>query len=198
MPRGVYHLAGGPEAFSCAPGPAGWRYVSEALDLACDARFGVVRFEVRAEGMAVRGGRVHLDDGTRVLGWAGADGVERHSAALAVDGASPGHLVALCRMVAAPGESTARRALTVLRFEPPSLGGLVVRRVVSRVSARRHEAPEGDLLVETWHVDDPDTGVRREVHLAGDVVLSASGGEDGDVELAELESPPSPLTRPPQ
>jgi len=192
VPRGVYHLAGRPEAFSCAPGPAGWRYVSSALDLACDSGFGVVRFEVRAEGLTVRGGVVHSDDGGRVLGWTGTDGVSRHTDVLAVDGPSPGHLVALCRMVAAPGESTARRALTGLRFEPPSLGGLVVRRVVSRVSAQVHEAPAGDLLVETWHVDDPDTGVRREVHLAGDVVLAATG--DPAIELASLESPPSPFT----
>jgi hypothetical protein len=189
----VYLAAGEPEAFSCAPGPAGWRYVSDTLDLAVDSRFGVVRFEVRAPPWAVRGGRAVLDDGSRVLGWAGADGAERHTTAVAVDGVSPGHLVALCRMVAGPGESPVRRALQVLRVEPPSLGALVVRRVVSRVSAQEHAAPVGALLVETWHVDDPDAGVRREVHLAGDVVLAATGGHDGDVELTELESPPSAL-----
>lgn len=193
MPRGVYLTAGRTEAFSCAPGPAGWRYVSDALDLACDSGFGVVRFEVKAPPLTVRGGRAVLDDGSRVIGWTAADGASRHTAAAAVDGVSPGHLVALCRLVAAPGSSSARRGVTVLRFDPPALGGIVVRRVVSRVSAAEHEAPEGDLLVETWHVDDPDTGVRREVHLAGDVVLAAKGGDDGDIELTELESPPSAL-----
>jgi hypothetical protein len=39
--------------------------------------------------------------------------------------------------------------------------------------------------VQAWHVDDPDTGVRRIVHLAGDVVVAADG-----IALIDLEGPP--------
>lgn len=197
MPRGTYLVNGRSEAFSCAPGPAGWRYVSTVLDLACDAAFGVVRFEVRGGSAAAgapwaRGGRVSLDDGRRVLGWACSADPERErvSDAARLDTASPGAVVALLRSVAAPGDLPVRRLVPVVRFEEPALAGLEARRVVSRTAARWHDAPLGQLLVEEWHVDDPDAGTRLTVHLAGDVVLSAQGPE-AEVELTSLESPPT-------
>lgn len=192
MPRGVYEVAGVPEAFSCAPGPAGWRYVSDTLDLTCDAGFAVLRFTVRGASAAATGRRAVLDDGSALLSWSGPDEITRHSAVRAVDGVSPGHLVALCRLVSSPGAAPVTGAVAALLVRAPSFGGLLVRRRLARVGARAHQAPGGALLVETWHLDDPDTGERRVVHLAGDVVLAASGGADGDVELVDLESPPSP------
>ncbi len=40
----------------------------------------------------------------------------------------------------------------------------------------RHDAPDGELLDETWTVSDVDTGLVSEIHLAGDVVLHATAG----------------------
>jgi hypothetical protein len=82
-----------------------------------------------------------------------------------------------------------------VRFDPPGFAGLLVRLRVSRVGA----VTEQGLLVERWRLDDVDAGTRREVHLAGDVVLWAvregdPHAEPWEVELTELESPPSPLT----
>jgi hypothetical protein len=194
VPRGTYVLAGRPEPFSCAPGPAGWRYASGVLDLACDTRFRCVRVQVRLpDGAWVRGGRTVLEDGAPVVAWVGSadPSRERHAAADAVDAPSPGALVALARLVAPPGAGAAERLLTAVRFEPPALGGLTVRLRVSRGGADVHDG----LLVERWYVDDLDTGARTQLHLAGDVVLWAvRHGEDGwEVELADLDSPPSPL-----
>jgi hypothetical protein len=195
VPRGTYHLAGRPEAFSCAPGPAGWRFVSAALDLACDSTFRAVRFVVSWPGGAqVRGGGLRLDDGAPVLVWAPADdpGAERTTAAVGVLTPSPGSVVALLRSVAAPGEQGVAADLDVLRFGADALAGLRVRLRVARLGATRHEAPDGVLLDETWSVSDVDTGLVSEVHLAGDVVLHAAAGVlDDEVELADLDGPPS-------
>ena len=57
--------------------------------------------------------------------------------------------------------------------------------------AVRHDAPDGELLDETWTVSDVDTGLVSEVHLAGDVVLHATAGVlDDEIELAALDGPP--------
>jgi hypothetical protein len=149
-----------------------------------------------AGGVRVRGGRSVLDDGTPVLSWVTSSdaGAERHALADVVEAPSPGSLVALARRVAGPGAEPADRVLAVVRFAPPGLGGLTVRLRVARVGAGSHES----LLVEQWHLDDLDAGTRTQVHLAGDVVLWARhrGGphdEPWEVELSDLESPPSSL-----
>jgi hypothetical protein len=201
VPHGTYVVAGRSEGFSCAPGPAGWRYASDRLDLVCDNAFRCVRVQVVSpDGGWVRGGRTVLDDGTPVLVWRTAADPDRERSAVAdvVDVASPGALVALARRVAGPGTGPAEGRLTAVRLEPPGFGGLTVRLRVARVGAQEHEAPGGRLLAERWVVDDVDAGTRREVHLAGDVVLwaAASGdphAEPWDVELTALDDPPSPL-----
>ena len=197
MPRGSYLVDGRPEAFSCAPGPAGWRYVSAGLDLVCDSTFRPVRFAVSdgpaAPGGAwVRGGGLRLDDGVGVLEWttAAAPDVVRRAAVSGVLTPSVGSLVALLRQVAGVGGDPASALVDVAVVGGPALAVLTARRVVRRTGAEAHDAPQGVLLAETWHVDDPDTGRRRVVHLAGDVVLAAEGGEEPAVELAALESPP--------
>lgn len=145
----------------------------------------------------MRGGRSLLDDGTPVLTWltSAVPDAERHTAATSVDVASPGALVALVRYVAAPGDTPVSRDVAAVRFETPSLAGLSVRLRVARLGAASHATrggPGGHLLAEAWVVDDLDDGTRREVHVAGDVVLAATL-PTGDVELTALESPPSTL-----
>jgi len=196
LPRGTYLVNGRPEAFSCAPGPAGWRYVSDRLDLAVGSDFTVVRFEVRAGSAWVRGGHTSMDDGQRLLTWTcSADPVqERASNSLSLDGESPGSLVACLRAVGHPGERPLAARVAVVRFTSPSLAGLQARFGIARLDAERHEAPDGSLLVERWHVDDLDAGTRLLVHLAGDVVVAAEGSTaSGElhIELSELESPPT-------
>ena len=81
--------------------------------------------------------------------------------------------------------------LEVLRFGADALAGLRVRLRVARTGAVRHDAPDGELLDETWTVSDVDTGLVSEVHLAGDVVLHATAGVlDDEIELATLDGPP--------
>ncbi|HEU0102853.1 MAG TPA: hypothetical protein VFR07_11095, partial [Mycobacteriales bacterium] len=77
MPRGAYLVGGGPhepgpyalERFSCAAGPAGWRYVATRehpgtgaplgrLDVVLDATGAPVRVQVETGGWALRGGVV--------------------------------------------------------------------------------------------------------------------------------------------
>jgi len=192
VPTGTYVVAGRPEAFSCAPGPAGWRYASDVLDLVCDRRFRTARVQVRDGADWVRGGRSVLDDGAPVMTWVtSADpGTERTALADVVDADSPGALVALARRVAGPGEEQVAAQLAAVRFTAPGLAGLTVRLRVARDGAERHDG----LLAERWLLDDLDTGVRTSVHLAGDVVLWATrqgGHESWDVELDALDSPPS-------
>lgn len=197
MPRGTYHLAGRPEAFSCAPGPAGWRFVSAALDLASDRTWRPVRFVVTGPGGAqVRGGGLRLEDGAPVLVWARADGLddERLTAAPALLTASPGSLVALLRAAATPGEAPATVDLSALRVEADALAARTVRLRAQRLGGVRHEAPRGVLVDETWRLTDVDAAATSEVHLAGDVVLHASAGLlDAEVELVDLDGPPSLL-----
>jgi hypothetical protein len=196
VPRGTYVVAGRSEAFSCAPGPVGWRYASDVLDLVCDSAFRTARVQVAIGSAWVRGGRTVLDDGTPVLTWlTSADpSAQRNALADVVLAPSPGSLIALARRVAAPGESPAEQLLAGVGFEEPALGGLSMRLRVARAGAESHDG----LLVEQWHVDDVDAGIRTVVHLAGDVVLWAlrdGGAHDvpWEVELAELDSPPSLL-----
>lgn len=195
MPRGVYSVAGRSEAFSCAPGPAGWRFVSDGLDLACDSASRAVRFVVTAGDRQVRGGGLRLDDGAPVLVWAPSDdpSAERTTAASGLLTPSPGSVVGLLRSVAAPGQEPAQADLEVLRFGADALAGLRCRLRVVRTGATTHDAPAGPLLDETWQVTDVDTGLVSEVHLAGDVVLHATAGVlDDEVELDQLDGPPSP------
>ncbi len=159
----------------------------------------MVRFEVREgrHGPAwARGGRTSMDDGQRLLTWTcSADPVhERVSTALCLDAESPGSLVALLRTAGRPGETLLRRRVAVVRFTLPSFAGLEARYGVARLDAERHHAPDGQLLVERWIVDDLDVGTRLEVHLAGDVVVAAEGSTASgelQVEVQSLESPPT-------
>ncbi len=198
MPRGIYQLAGRSEAFSCAPGPAGWRFVSDRLDLACDTGFRPVRFVVTSSGgQVLRGGGLRLDDGTPLLVWAPADDPagERTAAAGALLTGSPGAWVSFLRTVAPPGSAPVSADVVALEIDPDSAAALTVRRRVTRTGAQAHQAPAGTLQVETWTVDDLDTGARRELHLAGDVLVwAAPGPADGhgneEIELIDLEGPP--------
>ncbi|MBB0246378.1 hypothetical protein FNQ90_20245, partial [Streptomyces alkaliphilus] len=116
MPSGVYALHDprdgtplGTEHFTCAPGPAGWRYTADrrtpsgepagGVDLTMDALGRPVRLEVRTTLWWVRGG---IDVGG--LSWVRGDtggrrALEGHApGARAFTGTSPAHLISLARL----------------------------------------------------------------------------------------------------
>ncbi|MFE2727224.1 hypothetical protein [Kitasatospora sp. NPDC059327] len=203
MPNGRYslhdthdHLLLGEERFSCAPGPAGWRYVSKTygpegqvlgtVDLTLDSRARPLRTELRAGGWQVRGGAV---DGvawvrTDAADPAGEHAVEGHDRAHGFAGRSPAFLVATARLLRLREGASAK--VRLVAFTEPVLAPRTFDQGWLLEAVETHATDSGPLLVERYQVADLETGEQQVVHLAGDVVLAAAG-----VELEELESPPN-------
>ena len=200
MPRGTYHhldpggeLAG-VEVFSCAPGPAGWRYVSQTytpsnepigrVDVTVDDRWRQVRVSVSAGGWTLRGGLagpeavwVRVPDGV-------AEGEEQTAAAAGFTGRSPAFAVVTARLL---GLSLLdRRRVRLVGVTEPACVALPVDEGWALVDETAHDTDSGPLTVQRYEVADLATAERRVVHLAGDVVLEAPG-----LELVDLESPPN-------
>ncbi|MFE9422348.1 hypothetical protein ACFYNO_05200 [Kitasatospora sp. NPDC006697] len=203
MPNGQYSLHDphdgtplGEERFSCAPGPAGWRYVAKryapdgallgSVDLTLDSRSRPLRMELRAGGWQVRGGAV---DGVAWVRSAAADpvgdtAVEGHDRAHGFTGDSPAFLIATARLLdLAPGAATRIRLVS---FTGGALAPRTFDQSWTLAATDEHPTDSGPLRVEHYRVADLETGEEAEVHLAGDVVLSAPG-----VELEALDLPPN-------
>jgi hypothetical protein len=193
VPTGSYLLTGhdGPwavERFSCAPGPAGWRYVAERtdpdtgaglgrLDLTLDATGRTVRLLAAAGGWELRGGAV----GPEVLWRRGQD--ERSATAAGFTGTSPAYAVATSRLLAlGVGE---RRRVSLVAVMEPVLATRTVEQGWTLTGVEQRER----LAVARYEVADLATGDRHVVHLAGDVVVDAAG-----VVLRDLDGLPT-LTR---
>ncbi|NGN69404.1 hypothetical protein G5C51_36640 [Streptomyces sp. A7024] len=206
MPRGRYSLHDpydgaplGEEHFHCAPGAAGWRYTAQvnsaggehagSIDLTIDHLGRPIRLEMHASGWQVRGAA--LDGVTWVRSDpAGAEAHEGNAPAHAFTGQSPSFLVATARLLALrPGEAGKRVRLVALT--PPVLAPRTVEQAWLLRDTAVHETDSGPLTVENYEVRDLEAGEAHEVHIAGDVVLSAPG-----VELETLESPPSVFAEP--
>lgn len=183
------------ERFSCAPGPAGWRYtatVPEAgaerrVDVTVDARWRQSRVDLRAGEWTLRGGLagrevLWLRSSTGAVG--AAAGGEFSQEAAGFTGASPVFLVTVGRMLALPPGGSA--AVRLLAIEGDALAARTVRQRWSLLDVTEHAAELRPLPVERFEVTDLDTGVAGEVHLAGDVVLAAPG-----IELIALDGPPN-------
>ncbi|MFC5909378.1 hypothetical protein [Streptacidiphilus monticola] len=187
----------GEERFSCAPGPAGWRYTAQtfgadgrptgSVDLTLDSLSRPLRLELRYLGWQIRGGsaagltwvRSHADD-PRLL-----HAREGHEQAHAFAGRSPSFLVAAARMLRLnPGDSSRLRVVT---FTDPVLAPRTHDQGWTLEAIEAHATDNGPLPVERYRVSDLDTGDEYPVHLAGDVVLAAPG-----VELEDLDTPPNP------
>ena len=195
MPRGVYHHLDphghvvGVERFSCAPGVAGWRYVSQTydpndaplgrLDLTVDADWRQVRVAVTLGGTTLRAGVVGPD-----VVWIRGDAGEETATAAGLTGSSPAFTIATARLLSLSLLDRCR--VHLLRVTEPAALLLPVDEGWALVDVTKHEAEDAALEVERYEVADLATAERRVVHLAGDVVLDAPG-----VELAELESPPN-------
>jgi len=196
VPRGTYHhldpggdLAG-VEVFSCAPGPAGWRYVSQVyspaqepvgrVDVTVDDAWRQVRVQVTHGDWTLRGGVV----GSDAVWIREPDGVEQSAPAVGFTGRSPAFAVATARLLRL--DLLDRRRLRLVGVTEPACVALPVDEGWALVDVTAHDSDSGPLRVERYEVADLATAERRVVHLAGDVVLDAPG-----VELADLESPPN-------
>ncbi|MFB7417698.1 hypothetical protein ACFC18_01580 [Streptomyces sp. NPDC056121] len=201
MPRGRYslhdthdHTPLGEEHFHCAPGPSGWRYVSQtvtpsgdhsgSVDLAIDELGRPIRLELNAASWQVRGAAI---DGVT---WVrtdptGTHATEGNAPAHAFTGTSPAFLVATARLLRLTPASPATR-VRLVRFTDPVLAPLTLDQSWALLKTETHATDSGPLNVDEYQVTDLNTGERQAVHLAGDVVLAAPG-----IELEHLESPPS-------
>ncbi|MGF1431407.1 hypothetical protein [Kitasatospora sp. LaBMicrA B282] len=204
MPNGRYSLHDphdgtplGSERFSCAPGPAGWRYVSKSftpdgdqlgtVDLTLDSRARPLRLELRSGGWQVRGGAV---DGVAWVRTDPADPTgpaasEGHDHAHGFAGDSPAFLIATARLLRLAEGGSAR--VRLVGFGGQALAPRTFDQGWTLQSVEQHATDGGPLLVERYQVADLETGEQREVHLTGDVLLAAPG-----IELEELDSPPNP------
>jgi hypothetical protein len=205
VPKGTYHhldpggSLAGVEVFSCAPGPAGWRYVSQTylstgepvgrVDVTVDDAWRQVRVSVSGGGWTLRGGVTVSGTGSDAVWVRVADGVtsgeEQSLPAVGFTGRSPAFAVVTARLLRLG--LLDRRRVRLVGITEPSLATLPVDEGWALVDVTEHDTDEGALPVERYEVADLATAERRVVHLAGDVVLEVPGL----VELADLESPPN-------
>ncbi|MEU6664119.1 hypothetical protein [Streptomyces sp. NPDC046821] len=204
MPRGRYslhdthdHTPLGEEHFHCAPGPSGWRYVSQtttptgdpagSVDLAIDELGRPIRLELHAGGWQVRGAAI---DGVTWVRTdpAGEQATEGNAPAHAFTGTSPAFLVATARLLRLTPDSPATR-VRLVRFTDPVLAPLTLDQSWALLKTETHATDNGPLNVDEYQVTDLNTGEQHAVHIVGDVVLAAPG-----IELEHLDTPPSTFT----
>ncbi|MFI6280923.1 hypothetical protein [Streptomyces sp. NPDC050988] len=201
MPRGRYslhdphdHTPLAEEHFHCAPGPSGWRYVSQltsptgdpagSVDLALDDLGRPIRLELHASGWQVRGAA--LDGVTWVrTDPTGVHATEGNVRAHAFTGTSPAFLIATARLLRLTPDASATR-VRLVAFTDPVLAPRTLDQSWALITRETHATDNGPLTVEEYQVTALDTGEQHAVHLSGDVILSAPG-----IELEDLESPPS-------
>ncbi|MEV0323941.1 hypothetical protein ACIBKX_35460 [Streptomyces sp. NPDC050658] len=201
MPRGHYslhdphdHTPLGEEHFHCAPGPSGWRYVSQriassgehtgSVDLALDELGRPIRLELHAGDWQIRAAAI--DGVTWVRTDAtGAHATEDNAPAHAFTGTSPAFLVATSRLLRLTPTAPATR-VRLVAFTDPVLAPRTLDQSWALLKSEAHATDNGPLIVDEYQVTALDTGEQHAVHIAGDVVLSAPG-----IELENLETPPS-------
>ncbi|OII66552.1 hypothetical protein, partial [Streptomyces sp. CC77] len=188
------HAPLGEEHFHCAPGPTGWRYVSQtttpsgdhagSVDLTLDDLGRPLRMELHAGGWQVRGAALEGVTWVRTDP-TGAHATEGNVRAHAFTGTSPAFLVATSRLLRLTPDSGATR-VRLVAFTDPVLAPLTVDQSWALLTSEAHPTDNGPLIVDAYQVTALDTGEQHVIHIAGDVVLSAPG-----VELEDLQSPPS-------
>jgi hypothetical protein len=75
------------------------------------------------------------------------------------------------------GAESVGAELTLVEFAPASLAATTVRQRWRYLGRSSHEQSGLTVVVDSWTVLDRDTGMGGEVHLDGEVVLSAPGVE---------------------
>ncbi|MGH2640660.1 MAG: hypothetical protein ACRDGO_03060 [Actinomycetota bacterium] len=179
MPSGRYSVRGrsgdvvGTEDFRCAPGPMGWRYVSEierdeptphreTVDVVVDASWRIVRTRIEtgshtllleARGDALEG----LRDGQKVeMAW----GPEMH-----LDYLSP----AFNAITAQRLEGTSE--IDVLYLEPVTVEPVPMRQRYELIRRESVETPPGTFLAARWGYTALTTGWTSDLWVADDVVV---------------------------
>lgn len=201
MPRGRYslhdlhdHTPLGDEHFHCAPGPSGWRYVSQrttpsgdhagSVDLALDELGRPIRLELHAASWQVRAAALEGVTWVRTDP-TGTHATENNAPAHAFTGTSPAFLVATSRLLRLTPGSPATR-VRLVAFTDPVLAPRTLDQSWALLKREAHPTDNGPLSVDEYQVTALDTGEQHTVHIAGDVVLAAPG-----IELEDLDTPPS-------
>lgn len=134
MPRGRYslhdlhdHTLLGEEHFQCAPGPSGWRYVSQitassgdhlgSVDLTLDELGRPIRLELHAASWQVRGAALEGVTWVRTDP-TGTHATEGNVRAHAFTGTSPAFLIATSRLLRLTPDSPATRVRLVAFTDP--------------------------------------------------------------------------------
>jgi hypothetical protein len=205
VPRGLYSLRDQDgtvvayERFACAPGPVGWRYNAQVLgpdgrtptglvDVTTDASGCQIRVEVRAGGWVVRGGVAGGETVWVRSAPSGEDMGEDAATAAGFTGRSPGFLVAVARLLRL--RAGASSSVRLVALTDPALAPLPVELAWWLTTVEEYPTGVGPLPVERYETADVASGRRAVVHLAGDVVLAATG-----VELDALDTPPTLTSR---
>jgi hypothetical protein len=179
MPQGRYTLIGddgsavGTEEFRCAPGPAGWRYVSEidnhvygphraTVDLAVDAAWRIVRARVETADhrllLQPRNGTLAGErDGEPIeVAW----GPEDH-----LDYLTPATNLITCRRLGRSAE------IDVVFVDPFSLEPTRVRQSYELLGPDEAETPVGRFAAHRWRYKSLRSGWTSLLWVAGDLVV---------------------------
>jgi hypothetical protein len=204
VPSGRYAVAGrsgsvvGTEDFRCAPGPIGWRYVSEisrdeptphreTVDVAVDAEWGIARARIETGSHAIalepRGDALAgLRDGEEIeVAW----GPEMH-----LDYLSPAFNAITAQRL------DATTSIDVVYLEPVTLEPTMMRQRYELLGGDEVETPVGTFDAVRWRYTALDTGWTSELWVAGDIVVRY----DRAFELTTYDSGssgPRPLAAPP-
>jgi hypothetical protein len=164
----------GSETFRCAPGPAGWRYVSEVdtdehgphratVDVAVDAAWRIARFRVQTEQghqllLEPRGGSLvgYRDGQPLTLPWADGDHL---------DYLTPATNLITCRRLEGTTE------IDVVFVDPFSLEATRDRQRYQLLGPDQVDTPAGRFEATRWRYTALMSGWTSELWVAGDVVV---------------------------
>jgi hypothetical protein len=179
MPSGRYLVLGddgrpeGEESFRCAPGPAGWRYVSEitgagagAVDLVADAAWNVVRVR-----FASPAGELLLEThGDRLAGRRDGEVLEPlWRTELHLDVFSPVTNVLSTKRLDGTAE------IEVLYVERDTLAITATRQRYELRGEERVRTPVGAFEAMRWGFTALDSGWTGDLWIAGDVIVAYEG-----------------------
>jgi hypothetical protein len=179
MPAGRYRVLGdagdpvGTESFRCAPGPIGWRYVSEVdtneygphragVDIAVDVDWRIVRVHVRTQRHELLleprdGTLVGTRDGEPLtLAWAPEDHL---------DYLTPATNLIACRRLQSSAE------IDVVFVDPYSLQPTRERQRYDVLGPDQVDIAVGRFEAERWRYTSLGSGWTSELWVAGDVVV---------------------------
>jgi hypothetical protein len=185
LPSGRYAVAGrsgavvGTEDFRCAPGPMGWRYVSEIersepephaelVDVAVDDRWRIVRtrIETGSHSLLVEPGRRALVGTRDGEPFEIAYGDETH-----LDYLSPAfNAITVRRLEDTTGEASARE-IDVVYLQPVTLEPVQMRQRYELLGHDAVDTPVGRFDAMRWRYTALITGWTSELWVADDVVV---------------------------